>query len=394
MDRLPSSDALIATARERTGLHDLGDDWFMTPLHRLIAALDDEAKLSPAGREALADQITGALANRLQLRELIGRYPEIEDEQVDIAAFIVGLPRTGSTLLHRLLGNMPPFTGILWWELQFPFPHPDGRDGGREGRRAAADKILQAWLAGAPELTSITPIALDQPDEELLLMDQSFLFSGWEGMHHLPGFSAYVEATDKTRTYAELVTALKCLQWQAPERRGKRWILKSPGHLSALREVTTLFPDTHIIMPHRDPIETLPSYCSMETTLYGIASDRVDPVAIGAQWYAKLQRLLADYIHRRDAIGETRFIDIQYRELTRSMDGQVRHIMNRLGETVTPQVEDALFCVVGDNARDKRPPHDYRAERFGFTHADIERDFAFYRERFGFADQIVSGEPT
>lgn len=392
MERFPSPDILIASARDRTGLHDLGDDWFMVPLRRLIVALDEEAKLSLSGRQALADQLVGALSNRLQLRELIRRHPEIEDEQVDIAAFIVGLPRTGSTLLHRLLGTMPPFTGILWWELQFPFPHPDGNDGGREGRRAAADKIMQAWLAGAPELTSITPIALDQPDEELLLMDQSFLFSGWEGMHYLPGFSAYVEAADKTPTYAELVTALKCLQWQAPERRGKRWILKSPGHLSALEEVTILFPDTHIIMPHRDPVETLPSYCSMETTLYGIASDRVDPVAVGAQWYAKLQRLLADYIRRRDAIGGERFIDIQYRDLTRDMDGQVRHIMDRLGETVTPDVAQALTRVIADNARDKRPAHDYRAERFGFTRADIERDFAFYRERFGFAPPVASGE--
>ncbi|XHR99230.1 putative sulfotransferase [Sphingomonas sp. DBB INV C78] len=357
----------------------------------MLAGLDDEAKLSPSGREALAGQLVGALSNRLQLRELIRRHPEIEDEKVDVAAFIVGLPRTGSTLLHRLLGTMPPFTGILWWELQYPFPHPDGRDGGRTGRRAAANEIMQAWLRGAPELTSITPIELDQPDEELLLMDQSFLFSGWEGMHYLPGFSAYVEAADKTPSYRELVTALKCLQWQAAERRGKRWILKSPGHLSALREVTTLFPEARIIMQHRDPVETLPSYCSMETTLYGIASDRVDPVAIGAHWYAKLRRLLESYIRHRDAIGEQRFIDIQYRELTRDMDGQVRRIMTHLGEVMTPEVEAALADVVADNARDKRPPHQYRADRFGFTRTDIERDFAFYRERFGFAAQPVSG---
>jgi len=189
-----------------------------------------------------------------------------------------------------------------------------------------------------------------------------------------------------------LVTALKCLQWQAPERRGKRWILKSPGHLSALEEVTTLFPDTRIIMPHRDPVETLPSYCSMEATLYGIASDRVDPVALGAQWYAKLQRLLGDYVRRRDTIGENRFVDIQYSDLTRDMDGQVRSIFSRLGEAMTPEVEQSLARAIADNARDRRPRHDYRAERFGFDRADIERDFAFYRERFGFAVASMPGE--
>lgn len=374
---------LVAAARERAGLVDLGDEWLLEPLAVLLRALETEAKLSPAGREATAERIITALTNRLRLIEALHRHPEIADERLNVVGVVVGLPRTGSTLLHRLLASTPRLTAVLWWESQYPVPFEGEARGESALRRAAAERLLSAWLEKAPELTSITPIAADEPDEEVLLLDQVFLSAGWEAMYFLPSYSRYVEAADKRKAYADLVLSLKFLQWQSPERRDKGWILKSPAHLSALREVLDIFADSRIIMPHRDPVSTVPSFCSMEATLYGMSSDQVDPAAIGAHWSAKLQRLLRQYIELRDASEPGRFIDVYYEIFTRDPAGEVRRVLSQLGIDCTPEVDAALARAVEANARDKRARHHYEPEKFGLSRAGIERDFSFYRERFG-----------
>ena len=117
-------DGLLAAARDKTGLHDYGDDWFVEPLSVLTSALVAEAKLSELGLDLTRRRLVASLADRLRLKQLQAEHPEILDEEVVVAAEICGLPRTGSTLLHRLLASSPEVTSTLSWETSYPLPFP------------------------------------------------------------------------------------------------------------------------------------------------------------------------------------------------------------------------------------------------------------------------------
>ena len=148
-------ETLLAAARERTGLSDFGDTWFFEPMDHYIAAANAEGKLTEAGFAGQTEAIVKGLASRLRMVEDIKRHPEILDEDVEVAAIILGLPRTGSTIFHRLLASAPGMTAIRWYEAQNYAPLPGDEPGKPEARRAYAEAMIEGWLNLSPELASI-----------------------------------------------------------------------------------------------------------------------------------------------------------------------------------------------------------------------------------------------
>ena len=105
-------EVLLAAARERTDLSDFGDTWFFEPMDRYIAAANAEAQLTEAGYAGQTEVIVKGLASRLRMIEDIRCHPEILEERVEVAGIILGLPRTGSTIFHRLLASAPGMTAL------------------------------------------------------------------------------------------------------------------------------------------------------------------------------------------------------------------------------------------------------------------------------------------
>ncbi|MFN3458545.1 MAG: sulfotransferase, partial [Novosphingobium sp.] len=128
-------ETLLAAARTRTGLSDFGDTWFFEPMDRYIEAANAQSKLTEAGFGGQTEAIVKGLAARLRMVEDIRRHPEILDEQVEVAAIILGLPRTGSTIFHRLLASAPGMTAIRWYEAQNYAPLPGDEPGNPKARR-------------------------------------------------------------------------------------------------------------------------------------------------------------------------------------------------------------------------------------------------------------------
>ena len=115
---VPDRESLIAQAARQTGLSDFGDDWFFANIDVLIPSLNKQAKLSAEGIYGAQHMIVSGLVNRLRHLQLVKDNPEILDEQVNVAAVLTGLPRTGSTMLHRMLAAAPKLTGVRWYETQ------------------------------------------------------------------------------------------------------------------------------------------------------------------------------------------------------------------------------------------------------------------------------------
>jgi len=372
---------LLVQAQRQSGLDDYGDPWFMEPLGVLVEALNREAGLSAMGHGILAYRLVSLLEDRLRKVELLKRHPEIGDERVVVAAEILGLPRTGSTMLHRLLASSPQLTSTRSWEVFFPLPFPGEPPGDPSGRQQAAKAATEAFLQLSPEMAAIHHSRWDMYEEDVLLMDRSFVSSSFESMFHVPSYARWMLDFDQTPAYRELKDWLKILQWQEPGRRQQRWLLKSPHHLTAVRQVLETFEDCRIVMTHRDPAECVPSYASMVEVMTRQCAVTVDPLAIGSYWNRRFQRSLREF-HDLRASQPQRFVDVRYQDVQQDPMREARRVFAELGLQLNAADEAAMQDWLVENARDRHPPHHYRAEHYGLDKAGLHADFRFYIDAY------------
>jgi Sulfotransferase domain. len=372
---------LLQRARSVAGLEDFGDTWFLEPMDHYIAASNKEGQLTPAGRASTIEVIVKGLVSRLRMVEDIKRHPEILDEHVEVAGIILGLPRTGSTIFQRLLASAPGMTGLRWYEAQNFAPFPGEERGNPVERKAYAQAMIDGWLQLSPELASIHPLDPDAPDEEILVLGQMFVSTMIEGMNFVPSFAKWLNDYDQSKGHEDLKTILKYLQWQDPTRQGKKWILKSPSNLPYTEVAAKAFPDALLIMTHRDPLQTVPSYVSMQAALYRLSTTLTDHET-GGFWFPRLVEWMRRFEEARERIGESRFIDIDYREVASDPMGQAQRVLARIGIPIDERLEQQLNEFLAGNKREQRPAHEYSLERFGLSEEAIRKEFAAYRARF------------
>jgi len=216
----------------------------------------------------------------------------------------------------------------------------------------------------------------------VMLLEQAFVSSAPESYMHVPSYGAWLEGTDQSPAYLELRRILQMLTWQQPARRAKKWILKTPHHLTALDTVAQVFPEAKIVMPHRDPLKTVVSWCSLVQTLSAPSSDAIDPKRIGDHWSRRLARNLDRFMKVRDALGAARFVDVNYAALTRAPVSVAMDVLRQIGLSPTADDERRIQAWTVANARDVRSAHHYAPEDFGLSKGQLETLFADYRARF------------
>ena len=380
-------ESILAEARDRTGLEDFGDPSFEGPFRRLVWSMDAEAGLHEVGRATQRERVVGLLVNRLRAEAAFAHHPEIEDESITEPFVIVGLARTGTTMLHRTLSTDPRLFTLYWWEGRHPAPFdPASVSTTLEGdpRVAAAEAEVAAVIEAAPELVAAHPMDALAPDEEIMLLEHSFYSTNTEAYAHVPSYSAWLEVQDWTPGYDYLKRMLKLIQWQK-RRRGEtatRWVLKTPAHLGQIDLLFETFPDIRVVQTHRDPVETIPSFASLCHMLRITGSDAVDPIQVGEQWCERMRADMQTCMDDRRS-REDRFFDIRYSDLIADPMEQIEKIYDFVGLELTDEARARMQEWAALNARDKRPVHRYTLERFGYTEAGLARAFARYKERFG-----------
>lgn len=374
---------LMRQASDTTRLSDFGPRDFVEPLYRLVEALNREAQLNATGMMAQHNRLLGLLVNRLRVEEVYRRNPEINDEKIAVAVCIVGLPRTGTTMLHKILASDGRFQFPRFYEVRYPVAPDCLQAGARDDRVDLVAAELDGFLKLSPELAAIHPLSTTGAEEEVGLIEHSFFSTSPEAFNYLPNFGFWLGAQDNRPGYEYLIRLLRLLQWQSRRRGGCTgpWILKSPHHLHYLDLVLEMFPDALVVLTHRDPAQTMPSYASMITALTHMGSDAVDPVKVGAYVLERFSRSLERATAIRDAHPE-RFLDVHYRACIDTPLEVIRGLYARIGMSFPSSVEQHVQDWLEENRRDKRAIHTYSAAEFGFSEAELQRRFAAYRKRF------------
>ncbi len=379
-----AADALVAEARAVDGLEDFGDDSYREPLEQLLYSLEHEADLNDIGRTVLRQRVVDILATRLRVQAWLGRHPEILDEEIRAPLVIVGLPRTGTTMLHRTIAADPRMYAPLWYETRFPCPALDWDPAGVDQRIVDGKAEMAAMLDANPDLLSVHPMDAMGPDEDIMLLEQSFYSFNIQSFAWLPGFDAWIEAQDHRVGYRYLELLLKFLQWQKKQtgQQAERWTIKAPHHLHYMDLVLEVFPDARVVQSHRDPLETIPSLASMIFELWRIYSDGADPIKVGQQWARKFANGMAHTMAVRDAGAEDRFLDLWFRDTVSDPLTEIRKVYDFIGMDLTPEAEAEMRAWQDFNRRELRPSHEYSLEQFGFTEEGLAEQFSFYRDRF------------
>jgi len=372
-------ETLLNQARRKTGLSFFGDEWFREPLGMLIKSVNEEANLSSLGHTIIHQRLLNCLVTRLRAEALFLQYPEILEVDLGHVFVIAGLQRTGTTLLHRLLWSDPRIRASLSWEALNPVPLPGEKPGHPGVRIRQARFAQQALKYIAPQFFAIHPVEYDMPEEDILLLDFSFMSQSAEATMHVPGYASWLEKQDHQPAYEYLTKLMQLLHWQQP---AQHWVLKSPNHMEHLDLILDLFPDATVIQTHRDPQQTMASFCSMVCHGSSLFSDTVEPLASAQHWLQKVKRMMQRSMDVRADRGEHQFVDLSYYALIDDPLGQLEQVY---GQARVPFDDTARAAAVA--SRQQQPQHKYgrhhyRLQEFGLSPALIEQEFGFYRERY------------
>jgi len=374
------ADTLCTLARQQTGLADFGDAPLDEPLRVLCASLDHEMLLSPAGRRSAHHRLLGLLVTRLRLQDLWRRRPEILELEVSAPWFIVGLPRSGTTFLQRLLAQDPEHRSAPFWEIMNPLPLGaiEGPQPEPDPRIAIAEQALHALHQVAPELVRMHEMQAEAPDEELGLLALGFCSMGFEFSFTVPSYVRYYAAQDHSAGYRHFKRVLQTLQWL---RGGHHWVLKAPSHMEQLGPLLAAFPDARVIQTHRDAVTATVSLTSL--TCHGVRNyfDEPDPRLMGAHLSAAVERLLRG-IDRDRRADDARFSDVQFAEMMADPMAQVRQLYAAAGRALTPAADQAMRHWLAANPRAKHGAHAYTAADFGIDVQERRQALHFYHQRF------------
>ena len=377
-DRLDVN-VLREAARRKTGLSDFGDDGHAEALEVLVASINDEARLTPAGRVIQKSRLTDALVQRLRIQDLVTRHPEIEHIDLGTIILVTGLQRTGTTLLQRLLCSHPQIRGITGAEALVPVATGETAERSERSRRWRAMLAQRTVSYLAPDFQAIHPVGYDQAEEDVLLLDLNFMSQTAEATMTVPSYSRWLEDQDHTQSYEFFRRVLQVLAWQ---RTTSAWVLKTPHHLEHLDAFCKSFESATVVQAHRDPRVTLASFCSMVAHGHGIFSDSVDAVEIGRHWRYKTHRMVERAMQARAGSPAGQFVDVSYYDLIADPINEVRRVCEAAGVGFDGTAERHAEQFLAENPQHRYGKHDYRLEDFGLTEHGVDETFAAYREAY------------
>ncbi len=364
---------LEAAARERTGRRDFGPDEYKPGLRMLLRSLDEDADLSPAGRQICAGLIVTALSGRLEAEASMAADPELRTAGIPAPIVILGLPRTGTTALQKMLCSDPRHQGLELWLAQSPMPRPARSTWEAHPAYRRCVQATEAMHAAAPEMAAIHAMAADEADECWNLLRQSFASVTFECVARVRSYAAWWAGCDMGPAYRRWADQLRLIGRGDPDR---RWVLKDPSHLFALDALLAVVPDALLVMTHRDPAKSVPSVCSLNATARR-ANDRVpDDAALGREqlelWARGIERTLA--VRAREP---ERFVDVAFEAFVADPLAVVRRIQERAGLARDARSEERMAKWIASHPSQ---PHRYEAERFGLRAEAIRERFGAYLE--------------
>lgn len=344
-------------------------------LAMLVRSLETEARLSLFGRFAMRSALQRAADARHRVEGAFAERPEIADEPIRNPVFIVGAPRSGTTILHALLHLDRDHRAPLSWECLLPHPAPTDyvADERIDTVRGEFDRIFTL----VPDFRKKHYMEADSPQECLAITALNFTSFQFLAQAYLPSYHEWFVDADQERNLRWHRRFLQFLQSGGVRR--PRWLLKSPVHLMRLGELFAVYPDAQVIVTHRAPDRIVPSTASIISSMRSLYSDHEDTVRTGREQL----RIWADYFDRflrarSQHDGKAQIVDVLFDDFVRDQMGVVESIYARFGWQLRAEDRARMERFLREEPRGKHGVHEYSLAQIGVTPTEIQRDYANY----------------
>ncbi|MEZ5533718.1 MAG: sulfotransferase [Steroidobacteraceae bacterium] len=380
--------ALLDTARANTGLADFGDeaDW-REGFTRLVSSLNEEARLNAVGRLIAFNEVLRHLENRLRVTDDLRRHPQILDVEIVKPLFMVGLPRTGSTIMHDLLAKDPSNRVPMTWECHLMSPPAEAATFETDPRIAICEAHFERTSrALIPEFQALHEMGARLAQECVMLNAFDFRSIIFANQFRIPGYERWVEEADQTSVYRTHKRQLQYMQWRNPR---ERWVLKSVGYHWGLDAICDVYPDARIVMTHRDPLKLIASHCSLVSMACTMGSDEVDRFEIGQIWSRSWEEAMRRCVafRRSDRPQAKNAFDMHFSVMLQDQVGMAQRIYDHFGIPMSAETLQRMRTFIERNPRDRHGTHRYTLEQFGLDRSRERERYRFYQDFFKVAEE-------
>lgn len=373
------ADAIIAKAAKKAGFKGslpLAEDG----LRRMVDSVNREGKPNTFGAMAVKGLLERSLYGRYMVEQHLAEFPEIEREPIHQPVFIIGMPRTGTTILHALLHEDPAHRSPLAWECLLPYPPSTPENFRNNEHLDTIRKEFAQLFKLVPDFLRKHYMAADSPQECLGIDALDFNTFQISAQLYVPSYMEWVfDGADRLATMRFHKRFLQFLQSGGVK--GDRWLLKSPVHLMRLPELFEVYPDARIIMTHREPTNVVTSTASLLVSTRSLYSDREDPHRTGREQLDTWSRYFKRFLESRKVLGkEDQIIDLKFDDFATDHIGTVKRIYDRFGFELTDMAVVHFKEFLQQNPKGKNGVHYYTPEDFGLTRDMIHEEFKEYNE--------------
>ena len=382
------ADYLLRTAQKNTGLDDFGEDDFRQPMSLLLDSLEKEADLSLLGRIIAKADLLRTLENRLGIVALLKQHPEITEQAIERPIFVVGPPRSGTTIFHDLLVMDPDNRIPLSWEASYPLPPPETASYRSDPRIARVQADLDRVDQLLPGFKKMHPMGAERAQECVSITSHDFASMIYQVQFYVPTYDRWVMECDMKSALKWHRRFLQVLQWKAP---GKRWALKSPQHMWHLEYIHRDYPDALFVQTHRDPVKTVISMSNLAATLQSLGSDKADLPRIAAYYAEALAVGYNNTVAYRKSgkLPAEQVVDLYFSDFMADQVGTVRRAYQHFDMDLPEHAAQAMQSFLDENPADKFGKHLYALADTGMDEDYLRGLFSGYESYFDIPREAV-----
>ena len=366
----------LAAARDETGLNDFGKDYSYEPLEAFITLVQSDIQFTRAGFDNFKGMVQRHLVNHLRLQRDLAKHPEILNEDVSDPIMILGMPRTGTTKLQRMISADPQMQKLALWRLLNPAPFDGDAPGVPGGRLLFARAVEEAAIANA-DFTASHESAAEEADEDSYLLLLTFEYPLLFALFPSKAYLNWVRARPRMPSHAYEKQLLQYLQWQDGGRKGRRWVLKNPGAVGCLKALHTIFPKATFVHSHRNMMDVMPSYCRLMEAAMAPLINNLDRHRHGRDSLEFWAYEMALYRQEREQLRNSiDILDVEYLDIVKDPFPTIQLVYARAGVPFTAEAKAAMVAWSDRNQLHKNGKAVYALEDYGFTAERISNAFA------------------
>lgn len=374
-------DELHQLVVREVGSADFGGTDYLPGLRVLLQSMDYDPHFSERGRRYAWGTVVGVLKGRAQAIKSMAENPGFDQHAISSPVVITGVPRTGTTALHRLMAVDERFQGLQTWLLDSPMPRPPKERWAAYPAFQKTAAVLEARYTAAPNKRAAHHMAAEEVDECCLVLRQSFVSNLWSCGWSAPTYDAWWQCQSEAEAYKHYYRCMQLIGSGEPE---TRWLLKNPGHIENLDLLFAVFPDAKVIQTHRDPAQAVPSLCALLIQLHPLMEEgRKEQRA-----HNMLTREVAKWaqaVRKAQVVAERypgQVLDLIHGDFHRNPMQVLERIYGFIGMEITEVAHAGMVQRIAEKPELQHGVHKYDVADFGLTKEEIRERFGDYVQRF------------